>query len=287
MVKGLASAKINLALHVTGRRADGYHLLDSLVVFAEQADELTITTAETLSLVVGGPFAKGVPTNGTNLVMQAAKLLQQLRDVSEGASISLEKNLPHGGGIGGGSSDAATALRLLAKLWQVTPLNAAEALPLGADLPVCMQAPTPCFMQGVGEIIKTAPPLPEFWLVLVNPGVNVATGAVFQQFDQRSDFSSAGLEALPNPNGIEQMETWLNGQGNDLTKVASQDAIAPVISDVLSELREYSENNCAEMSGSGSTCWGFFRTDSAAHHAEVLIAKRNPEWWVQMTKIGG
>ncbi len=286
-VEGFAPAKINLALHVTGRRDDGYHLLDSLVVFGKQTDKITICAAETLSLQVTGPFAKGVPTDGDNLVVKAAELLRRKRRIIAGASIFLEKNLPHGGGIGGGSSDAATALRLLAEFWKVEPLRTTEALTLGADLPVCMHAPEPCFMRGVGEIVELAPTLPEFWLVLVNPGVPVPTRTVFELHDKLYDFSPLGLEPLPDLNDVEKMETWLLGQRNDLTKVASEYALAPMISTVLQAIREQMKSTCADMSGSGSTCWGYFKTDDAAHSAAATIAEQNPDWWVQTTRIGG
>ena len=265
-VKGRAPAKINLALHVTGQRDDGYHLLESLVVFAEHADRLTISAADTLSLRVSGAFAKGVPTDGSNLVLKAATLLQRKRGVGAGASIILEKNLPHGGGIGGGSSDAATALRLLAELWQVEPLSAAQALELGADVPVCMHAPDPCFMGGIGEVVEPATPLPKFWLVLVNPGVGVPTKAVFEQYDKLHGSNRLGLAPLPDNTDVQMLEAWLLGQRNDLTYIASGAGLAPVIGTVLQVIRDSIGSDCAEMSGSGSTCWGYCKTQGCGRN---------------------
>ena len=257
------------------------------MVFAEQADKLTITTSETMSLQVTGPFAEGIPTDGQNLVLKAAQLLQKLRGVTEGASISLVKNLPHGGGIGGGSSDAATALRLLAELWQVVPLSPAEALPLGADLPVCMLAPDPCFVKGVGEIVEPLPPLPEFWLVLVNPGVHVATARVFALHDDLYEFNPIALAPLPVPNDSNEMGYWLARHRNDLTRVTRERSIAPVVGKIIDLLWQSLDCGCAGMSGSGSTCWGYFQTENAAKKAETQVVKENPDWWVRTTRIGG
>ena len=280
-------AKINLALHITGRRDDGYHLLDSLVVFAEQADRLTIRRAGELSLVVTGPFANGVPNDSGNLVMQAAQLLQRTRGVSAVAAMSLEKYLPHGGGIGGGSSDAATALRLLAELWQVAPLSPLEALPLGADVPVCLYAPTPCWVRGVGEIVEPAPPLPEFWLVLVNPGVQVATGRVFALYDENIGRHSEPVAPLPAEINEQEFQQWLRGHRNDLTNVVRDQSVAPVVGDILDMLMASNGCGCAGMSGSGSTCWGYFQSESDSRLAETAITETRPGWWVQTSRIGG
>lgn len=286
-VEGHAHAKINLALHVTGRRGDGYHLVHSLVVFAQQADRLTVTAAKNLELKVTGPFADGVPANGRNLVMKAAQLLQRLRHVVDGASITLEKFLPHGGGIGGGSSDAATALRLLAELWQVAPLGVAEALPLGADVPVCMQAPHPCFVRGVGEIVEPVTGLPEFWLVLVNPGVHVATARVFALHDELYESDSGALAPLPDPMGVNDVKLWLRKHRNDLSRIVSRQSLAPVIDQIFDTLLDSTGCGAADMSGSGSTCWGFFQTESAARTAEHTISGNNPDWWVRTSRIKG
>lgn len=285
-IEVFAPAKVNLALHVMGRRADGYHLLESLVVFADTGDLLSVTPADELALEVTGPRARGVPTDGSNLVLKAAERLRALRGVSAGARITLEKHLPHGGGIGGGSSDAAAALRALAALWRVAPLDPAEALPLGADIPVCLQAPEPAVFRGIGEILEPVPPLPEAWLVLVNPGVAVATGAVFKRLDAVYASAPPGLAPFPEPLADPaSFAKWLLGQRNDLTKVVAE--ILPRTLDILESLG--SDEACADcdMSGSGSTCWGLFFDPVAARAAADRIAAAHPKWWVRAARVLG
>jgi 4-diphosphocytidyl-2-C-methyl-D-erythritol kinase len=281
----LAPAKVNLALHLTGLRADGYHLLDSLVVFVDLGDQLSARAADDLSLTVSGPFCDGVPTDSANLVLKAAMRLRELRGVTAGAALHLEKQLPHGGGIGGGSSDAATAIRLLADLWQVLPLTAEEALPLGADIPVCLAAPAPTIMRGIGDELTPAWGVPEGWLVLVNPGVAVPTGAVFTLHDQLYPLDNPPMAPLPPDAGLDGFETWLVAQRNDLTKVARADQIAPVIGTVLGALHRHTV--VSEMSGSGSTCWGWFRTESTAKAAATAISAAHPAWWVRAARMTG
>lgn len=280
-IDGLAPAKINLTLHVTGRRADGYHLLESLVVFAGIGDRLKVEPAEDLTLAVDGPAAEGVPADGGNLVLRAAERLRDLRGVGSGARITLEKHLPHGGGIGGGSSDAATVLGLLATLWGVEPLDAAEALPLGADLPVCLHAPRPALLRGIGELVTAAPPLPRMWLLLVNPGVAVATDAVFQRFRESWDFSTPEPDPEPwdDPRGFFR---WLNRQRNDL---------APVVGRSVPEVAEagmlviFGDEAASGMSGSGSTCWALYRDEPSARAAAERVAAARPGWWVRAARV--
>ena len=182
-----APAKVNLFLHVIGRRADGYHLLDSLVVFAEAADVLRAEPAQALTLHLDGPFAAGLAAEPDNLVLRAARALAAETGVAPRARLSLHKNLPVASGIGGGSADAAAALRLLCRLWQVAPDPAALArfaIGLGADVPVCL-AGRASRMGGIGERIEPAPTLPACGIVLVNPGVAVATAEVFRNRQRR------------------------------------------------------------------------------------------------------
>ncbi len=283
--KGFAPAKINLALHLTGLREDGYHLLDSLVVFADIGDTLHATEADNLTLSVSGPFADGVPADGSNLVLKAASRLRELRGVTAGAALHLEKHLPHGGGIGGGSSDAAAAIRILAKLWQVAPLSAQEALPLGADVPVCLTAPHPMLMRGIGDDLERAQGVPDGWLVLVNPGVSVPTQDVFRLHDQLYPVDNPVMDRLVENTDVDAFETWLMGQRNDMTKVAREGQIAPIIGEVLEALQSHSA--VSEMSGSGSTCWGWFRTKDQARVAAQEIRKGHPNWWVHATRMTG
>lgn len=278
----LAPAKVNLTLQVTGIRPDGYHLLASLVVFAGVGDRLTVAPAEVLSLRVNGPRAAGVPEDGTNLVLKAAERLRSLRGITAGAQIGLEKHLPHGGGIGGGSSDAATAIRLLADLWAVTPLTTEEALPLGADIPVCLAAPSPRMMRGIGEDLAPVPALPPGWLVLVNPGVARATPAVFRAFDAVQPPDPHPHPAPPAGLDLLELADWLRGHRNDLARVLNDPASAvhlPQIGAILTALGADESCLASAMSGSGSTCWGLYPTETAARAAAMRLGAAHPDWW--------
>lgn len=269
-MRAFARAKVNLALHVTGRRNDGYHLLDSLVVFADIGDWLEIAPAETFSLTITGPRASGVPDDARNLVWQAADLIGPGR----GARITLDKHLPHAGGIGGGSADAAAALRALAQMWDV-PLPSGDALlALGADMPVCLHA-RPCRMGGVGEILDEVPPLPPLWLVLVNAGVAVPTGPVFKALatvDNRPLYPMTWSD-------VPSFTHWLCGARNDLEAPAR--ALAPEIAMVLDHLNAQPGCAVARMSGSGGTCFGLFTAEDAAKDATLALRAAHPDWWVQ------
>ena len=278
-----APAKVNLTLHMTGLRADGYHLLDSLVVFTEFGDDLAVSPHDDLVLHVDGPLAQGVPTDHRNLVMKAAQRLRDLRSVTAGAEMRLTKHLPHGAGIGGGSSDAAAALHLLADLWDVPVLSTDEALPLGADVPVCLCAPHATLMRGIGEDLTRALYQPEGWLVLVNPGVVVPTVDVFKLHDQLYGPDAGGQDDMNGIKTHNNFEMWLLGQRNDLTKVASEKQIAPVVQDVLRALDVGAVD--ADMSGSGSTCWGLHHSEDTARASANEISKAHPDWWVQVTRI--
>jgi len=265
-LEGFAPAKINLTLHVTGQRADGYHLLDSLVVFADVGDQLTCRLGE-MSLAVSGPMAQGVPVGPSNLVFRAAELM------GAQATITLEKHLPAAAGIGGGSSDAAAALRLLADLTGRAVPD--QGLSLGADVPVCMLARAG-FMRGIGEEV-TPVDLSPLHAVLVNPGVPVPTGAVFGGLASKDN---APMEALPTGISADQLLAWLSRQRNDLEAPAI--AAQPVIADVLQTLRE-SGAGLARMSGSGATCFGLYPDSKKAAHAALALAR--PGWWVQATVL--
>lgn len=278
--KGKAQAKINLTLHVTGRRDDGYHLLDSLVVFADVADQLTATPAADLRLDVSGPFSQGVPTDQANLVLKAANLLQDLRRVTAGAAIKLEKHLPNAAGIGGGSADAACALGLLAEMWGVPPLDPGEALALGADVPVCMAGPRPVLMRGIGEDLTTPPRLPDFALVLVNPKVNVPTAGIFQGLASRNN---APMDDLAAGIDLDNFTKWLARQRNDLLPPARN--LAPVIDEALAKLSAQPAVQHVGMSGSGATCWGLVRNMADARHAARAIQVSEMSWWVAPAEV--
>ncbi|WPY94012.1 4-(cytidine 5'-diphospho)-2-C-methyl-D-erythritol kinase [Limimaricola variabilis] len=275
--KGLAPAKINLALHVTGVRAGGYHLLDSLVAFAGVGDQLTALPAAELTLEVTGPFSQGVPVDETNSVLRAARLLQEARGVTQGARLKLVKTLPHAAGIGSGSSDAAAALRLLSQFWGVENFSPSdpEVLELGADVPVCLHAPAPARMRGIGEVLEPLPALPGCGLVLVNPGVEVPTGQVFERLE-RSDNSA--MDALPERLDHAGFVEWLAAQRNDLQ--APAEALAPEIGQALKRLRATPGVDLALMSGSGATCIGLCRDMGRARQAARTIQLSQMGWWV-------
>ena len=260
---------------------DGYHLLDSLVVFADVADGLEVRPARDLSLTVHGPFAEGVPTDSGNLVLRAADLLRARRGVDAGAALALDKRLPHGGGIGGGSSDAACAIRLLARLWGVEPLTGAEALALGADLPVCLHAPAPARMRGIGERVDAVPDLPDAALVLVSPGLHVPTPAVFAA-RARSGASNTAEMAVPGwGGGVAELAAFARRGGNDLTAAAVR--VAPGIAAVLDALAATPGLLVTGMSGSGSVCWGLAEGLPGAERAAADLAR--PGWWVRAARI--
>ncbi|WP_172329276.1 4-(cytidine 5'-diphospho)-2-C-methyl-D-erythritol kinase [Mangrovicoccus sp. HB161399] len=268
-----APAKINLALHVTGRREDGYHLLDSLVAFADISDSVTVAPAGALSLQVTGPRAAGVPEDARNLVWKAAELAG-----APPVAITLEKRLPAAAGIGGGSSDAAATLRALARLGLAELPDPGALLPLGADVPVCLE-PRTVRMEGVGEEISPLPALPPIWVVLANPGVEVPTPDVFRALECRENLPIRGHM----PVGAGAFCAWLGGQRNDLEPPAR--AIAPVIGDVLAALARQPGCMLSRMSGSGATCFGLFLSCEAAQGAAALLARAEPRWWVESGKI--
>lgn len=277
LTRGLAPAKVNLTLHVTGQRPDGYHLLDSLVVFADVGDQITATPAEGLTLAVTGPFAKGVPLDDSNLILRAAKALRGARGVSKGAALKLNKMLPHAAGIGSGSSDAATTLRLLAALWNVPPLDPHDplVLGLGADVPVCLHAPHAARMTGIGGQLSAVPHLPQAALVLVNPRVSVPTAAVFKSLTQRDN---PPMAPMPADWDFDSFAAWLNHQRNDLQPGA--EVIAPEITQALTKLRQLPGVAAAVMSGSGATCVGLVRDMGAARAAARAMQVAQMSWWV-------
>lgn len=270
-----APAKINLCLHVTGQREDGYHLLDSLVVFAEVGDKLSARPWQGLSLSITGPEGAGLSAGADNLVLRAARLMGA-RDLA----LTLDKRLPLASGIGGGSSDAAACLRLLAQRMN-TPLPSRKlVLGLGADVPVCLE-PRACRMRGIGEAITCLPPLPPLWLVLVNPRVEVPTPQVFRALARRDNPPLP--DELPIWPDAEAFCDWLAGQRNDLEAPAI--SLAPVIEQVLDVLGAAEGCALARMSGSGATCFGIFARRDAAERAAATISAARPNWWCVPTGL--
>lgn len=279
-----APAKINLTLHITCRRDDGYHLLDSLVVFAELFDEITVHPAQELTLTVDGPFKTGVPTDGGNLILRAAEALRTARGVTAGAALRLTKALPHAAGIGSASSDAATAIRLLADLWSVPPLRPtdAAAMALGGDVPVCLAGPLPRRMAGTGHLIAPVPALPPMALVLVNPGAHVPTGDVFAALTDRN---GSPMEAVPAADTLPAFCDWLARQRNDMAAAAA--GIAPEIDEVLARLRGLPQVLHAGMSGSGATCFGIVPDMATARQVARAVQVSQLGWWVAPAPVIG
>ncbi|MCX7685066.1 MAG: 4-(cytidine 5'-diphospho)-2-C-methyl-D-erythritol kinase [Acetobacteraceae bacterium] len=273
MIAEPAYAKVNLFLHVVGRRADGYHLLDSLAVFAEAADLLEGEAAETLSLALAGPEAAALAEEADNLVLRAARAFAAAAGVPPGAAFRLTKVLPVASGIGGGSADAAAALRLCARLWGVRlpPARlAALAGALGSDVPACL-AGRPVRMGGAGEVLSAAPALPRLGLVLANPRVPVATPAVFRS---RAGGFRPPAALPPGWADAAALARDLAALANDLEAAAI--GLCPAIAEVLERLSALPGARLARMSGSGATCFALFDDPDAARAAAALLPA---SWW--------
>ncbi len=278
-----APAKINLYLHVIGKRADGYHLLDSLVTFASIHDIIMIEPANKLTMINQGQFSEGLTITVDNLVMQAAEKLQKLTNISDGAKITLTKNLPISSGIGGGSADAAATIKGLIRHWGINP-NPRDlsnlAIGLGADVPICLFGQA-AFIGGKGEQIDPVWALPEAPIVLVNPRIGVSTPAIFKA--HKDKFSPANRFDT-TPTTLEKLINLLKeGRRNDLMESAIQ--LEPTIGDVLHQIKMTSGCKLARMSGSGATCFGFYHTQSEANMAAEVIRNTRPKWWVVATRM--
>ncbi len=273
-----AAAKINLDLRILGRREDGYHELDSLVVFGPVADHLSFVPAARLELEVTGPFAAAVPRGEANLVMRAARDLAAWAGIGEGARIRLDKRLPAAAGLGGGSADAAATLRGLARLWRLDldlPQMLDLAAALGADVPVCLYGES-ARIRGRGERIDPVRGLPELPILLVHPGVELPTGTVFSAL--RGPFTGADRPPLPAAATLPLFAEWLSRGRNDLETAACE--LRPEIAEVLARLRDRPDCLVARMSGSGAACWGLFPRPAAAAEAADRIAADRPRWWI-------
>lgn len=269
MSKTFAPAKINLTLHVTGQRADGYHLLDSLVAFAaDVGDRVRVMPADAVSLEVTGPMAEGVPNDESNLCAKAAKLFDQP------VAITLDKHLPMAAGIGGGSSDAAATLFAMADLTGTNTLPEG-ATDLGADVRVCL-ARQAARMRGIGEEVEQIEGFPELYAVLANPGIAVSTPEVFAALESKQNLAMP--KRIPRWRGAWSAIDWISKQRNDLEEPARK--IAPVIGDVLDALATLPGARVARMSGSGATCFALFEERTDADMAAETLAEAHPDWWV-------
>lgn len=279
VVTQVARAKINLALHVTGRRADGYHLLDSLVTFCETGDRLEITAAGEDSFSVSGPFAGALGEVSDNLVLKARDALQQhlaATGIEAGpVAIHLEKNLPVASGIGGGSADAAAALHGLLRVWnaELEPRTSkALLLSLGADVPMCF-AGMPLAARGIGEDISALPQMPAMALVLANPLIGVSTPAIFKALQKRDN---PPLGALPSSAALSDWIDCLSAQRNDLEPPAV--TLVPEIA-MLRAMLDAEGSLLSRMSGSGATCFGIFETIEKAKDAAESLRRQRPDWY--------
>ncbi|MGI9510630.1 MAG: 4-(cytidine 5'-diphospho)-2-C-methyl-D-erythritol kinase [Geminicoccaceae bacterium] len=282
LIEETAFAKINLDLRVCRRRADGYHDLDSIVVFADLGDRLTFEPADDVTLSIEGPFAKALAHDDDNLVVRAAKALADAVGRIADARITLEKRLPVASGLGGGSADAAATLRGLTRLWGLS-LGLADLLPLarelGADLPVCLGSRA-VRMEGTGDqltplSLPVRPPM-----MLVNPGIAISTPAAFHDLDVHS---GARGPDKPIPEAEPAFSSHLESSINDLEAPAAR--MAPVIGEVVAAMDRQPGCSLARMSGSGATCFGLFDSTAERDHAVKALSEAQPSWWVVGTGI--
>ena len=281
-----APAKVNLTLRVLGRRADGYHEIESLVAFADAGDILSFSRGGDLRLTVRGPSAAAAGDGDDNLVRKAARALAARRTGIALGAFDLDKRLPVAAGLGGGSSDAAAALRLLAKANAILandPDLYAAARATGADVSVCLD-PRPRMMRGIGEILSEPLRLPPLPAVLVNPGVALPTKSVFVAWKPAAAPVSHDVAAISNATSAAEVAQLLVTQANDLEAPAI--SLQPVIAEALAALRGLAGCSLARMSGSGATCFGLFTADTSASKAAETLRGKYPAWWVQATTLG-
>lgn len=280
--EAIAHAKLNLTLRVVGKRADGLHLLDSLTVFTDFGDRVRVTTHQQRDYIeVFGPFASGI--DGDNIVSKALDRYRSLTETPGGLAIEIEKNIPVAAGLGGGSCDVGAVLRILQELVQ-KPLSdralTTLAMSIGADVPVCFSA-QPARMRGIGEVLSPIGLVPPCPLVLVNPGVPVSAGRVFQAF--RGPFSGP-IELPANLSNEASLLGHIGAEPhNDL--IATAATLAPAVSDVLTFLSGFPEVKSAGMSGSGATCFGVFSAVDNGKISSVVECARERGWWATTTKL--
>ncbi len=275
-----APAKLNLFLHITGKRPDGYHLLDSMVVFTEFGDTLEIHPADDVTLDITGPFAAGLTPD--NSVMKAATLLQKQSGGKKGARMVLHKRIPVAAGLGGGSADAAAALRGLSKLWNISlPQNTlnALALSLGSDVPVCLTG-EPALMRGVGEEIHSLPLTAKAWVVMANPLLPLETADVFRNF--KGEFTAL-CDMPPRIASFDALQKFIAPTHNALEKTSIR--LMPQIADMLGWLRSLNDCRLARMAGSGATCFALFDDAAKSEAALKKIRADFPRWWAVATAI--
>ena len=282
IISFFAPAKINLYLHITGKSDDGYHLLESLVAFADCGDQVSVAPSNELRLTIDGPFSGDLSTNSDNLVIKAAQLLAKFAGIAANADIILTKELPVASGIGGGSADAAATLYALSELWGVSAsardlLGLAEKL--GADVPVCLKGFT-SIVTGVGEKIIHGIKLPKLWAVLVNPNKSVSTAEVFAKYQEEFSITQPFKE---KPQSAKELANILSDYRNDLTSAAIR--VAPIIQEVLKAVERTEGQLLTRLSGSGATCFALFETKIAANAAARELQAQHPQWWIKTISL--
>lgn len=272
MGKSLAPAKINLTLHVTGQRDDGYHRLDSLVMFADKGDKITVEAADEMSLQVEGRMSEGVPVDESNLMVRAARLMDAP------VAMRVKKNLPNAAGLGGGSSDAAAVLKAISRMTgQPIPES---AITLGADVPVCLMGRA-ARMSGIGDKLESVAGMPMLNAVLVNPGRPVPTKLVFERLTCKENPPMP--EQLPTGLSAAELTQWLGSMRNDLEAPAMK--AEPVIAQVFETLSKTPGCLLTRMSGSGGTCFGIYKDRETANSAAGRLKEQNPAWWVSAVRL--
>lgn len=280
MLQTHAPAKINLYLHVTGRREDGYHFLDSLVTFASVGDVLRLEEAKDFRFAIEGPMSAGLSyeDDEKNLVVRAARALGHALGKPLTFHLTLTKNLPVASGIGGGSTDGAAALRLLAAYWGLAPdapVLFQIAASLGQDVPCCIAAEN-CYFQGIGDVTSPAPDLPHADIVLVNPNIALPTPSVFKA--RAGSFQRQSLPLMDCPDTVQELADWLQRQENGLTQAAIE--LCPAIDTILKALAAQPGILLSRMSGSGATCFGLFADRGSAKQAAAALHAAHSNWWV-------
>lgn len=281
MITKIAPAKLNLFLHIVGQRSDGYHLLESLFAFTQHGDEVTVQLDDGLSLTMEGPYASSLSkSDGDNLVVKAAKALQEYSGHDEGAHIALTKNLPVASGIGGGSADAAATLLALNELWKLNlPFEALSelALSLGADVPACLKGGA-LYVSSIGEIMRPANLEANFGVLLANPGQAVSTPEVFQTYHKVQNVFSAPLVQW-GPAESAGLVDWLYREtSNDLQ--APAETLCTGVSKMLMVLQGVEDVRMVRMSGSGATCFALFDNLDQARAAKDALTVEHPDWWL-------
>jgi len=286
LIREFAAAKVNLALWVGALREDGYHPVDSIVVFADWGDQLSVAPADDLSLRISGPEAADLSAGEDNLVIRAARALANAAGCEPAGQITLEKHIPAGAGLGGGSADAAAALRAFNRLWELDwPLDmlAGIGAEIGSDVPACVWS-QPLRMTGRGERIRPIDAWPDFPALLVNPRLPVATGPVFLAFDTMPAGTGAAFRPTADT-GREAILESLRTATNDLTDAAM--SVQPVIRDVLTALGAAGEADLVRMSGSGATCFAIYAAAKERDAAAARLTAEHPDWLVQPVVFSG